>query len=64
MASWKLLDLLAIATPKASWGAVLKHLDKLCHRTEYKDLPNEVKPDIEASGTFCRICMQSSTLEE
>jgi hypothetical protein len=36
-----------IHDPKPSWGAVLGKLDKYAYRTDYKDLPPKVQPNIE-----------------
>lgn len=43
----KVARLADIQDPKPSWGSILNRLDKLAHRTEYKDLPPCVQPHIE-----------------
>lgn len=34
--------------PKPSWGSILSKLDKYAYRTEYKDLPATIQPNIES----------------
>lgn len=43
----KLAKLCSIKDPKPSWGTVLTQAEKLTQKTEYKDLPEQLKPHIE-----------------
>ncbi len=40
----KLAQLAGHADPKSSWNNTLRYLDKVAYKTEYKDVPDAVKP--------------------
>jgi hypothetical protein len=41
-----------ITDPKPSWGAILSRLDKYAYRTDFKDLPASVQPNIATIKTL------------